>query len=388
LLLAAPAILIFASIGCFKSEPTVIVIDSPEPTANQRAADKAIAFLLAHQQDDGAWRSDVYGHFRAGDALTPLALNSLLYASTDPNVLAAVEKGLVFMDRFVTAEGVIDPTALLNYPVYTASLMVKILADSRCRSRTQAFDAWVGLLLDWQMTEENGWSLDDWQYGGWGYATSPPRKPKEKPLPAVLEANLSATAYAVEALRIAGFTARIRFENASVFIDRCQNYATEDPDLDFDDGGFFFTPGDPFRNKAGQVRIKSAKVRHRSYGSATVDGLRCQIACAVYHLPDAVDRRTAATRWLEKGLTDFANIEHPGNFAPERELDRKAGYFYYTSHICPLLRNTTMAARADAIRDQLVRIQNEDGSWKNEHKTLREDDPIVATAFALRALKQ
>ena len=56
---------------------------------------------------------------------------------------------------------------------------------------------------------------------------------------------------------------------------RCQNFAMEGPEADpaFDDGGFFFTPTDPVRNKAGAAGTdRRGQVRYHSYGSATADG--------------------------------------------------------------------------------------------------------------------
>src|SRR6266851_4434020 len=43
-----------------------------------RARNKAADFLVSQQSKDGAWRSDVYGTFKDGTALTPLALHTLL----------------------------------------------------------------------------------------------------------------------------------------------------------------------------------------------------------------------------------------------------------------------------------------------------------------------
>jgi hypothetical protein len=33
-----------------------------------------------------------------------------------------------------------------------------------------------------------------------------------------------------------------------------------------------------------------------------------------------------------------------------------------------------------------VSLQREDGSWANPEKLVKEDDPLIATAFAVRAL--
>ena len=40
----------------------------------------------------------------------------------------------------------------------------------------------------------------------------------------------------------------------------------------------------------------------------------------------------------------------------------------------------------EALRAELLRRQRADGSWANELIAVREDDPVVATCFALLAL--
>src|SRR5205807_5753523 len=64
---------------------------------------------------------------------------------------------------------------------------------------------------------------------------------------------------------------------AGVFVRRCQNWADncELRDSRFDDGGFFFLPDDPTRNKAGEAGTdRTGRTRFVSYGSTTADGLR------------------------------------------------------------------------------------------------------------------
>jgi hypothetical protein len=44
--------------------------------------------------------------------------------------------------------------------------------------------------------------------------------------------------------------------------------------------------------------------------------------------------------------------------------------------------------RREAIVAQLVSTQRADGSWRNESARMREDDPLIATSFALVALSE
>src|SRR5262249_12511191 len=137
----------------------------------------AVRFLLDRQSADGAWRSDVYGVFKGGDALTPLALLTLLEAAADEEAVGPVRKGVAYLTAMARPDGTIDDGPHgLSYPVYTAALTVQVLSrpgggDVRAR------DAWLGYLRERQLTEALGWRPSDREYGGWGYAHGLPRKP-------------------------------------------------------------------------------------------------------------------------------------------------------------------------------------------------------------------
>ena len=176
-----------------------------------------------------------------------------------------------------------------------------------------------------------------------------------------------------------------------MFVERCQNVAEGSrPDPEFDDGGFFFSPTDPTRNKAGVAGTdRTGRVRYRSYGSATADGLRALLRCGL----DADHPRVVAARgWLER---HFSPSVHPGAFGPDRQVERDATYFYYawsTAHAFRALgvRRWTTSGRAVAWPEELSRaliaLQRKDGSWSNPVGASKEDDPLVATPLAAGAI--
>ena len=220
-----------------------------------RALASAARWLLDRQAPDGAWRSETYGVFKEGDALTPLAVNTLLDCD-DHAVIGAARLGADYLAAMARADGSIVPGPHgLAYPVYTAALAVRALCRLGGPKYRGAADAWLSFLLRRQMTGDLGWSPSDREYGGWGYAHGPPRKPAagQTADPAALP-NLSATAFGLEALRAAGRPGDDpAFGRAMHFVCNCHNFA-DDPagrDPAFDDGGFFFVLGDPPRNKAG-----------------------------------------------------------------------------------------------------------------------------------------
>src|SRR5207302_5777658 len=129
-----------------------------------------------------------------------------------------------------------------------------------------------------------------------------PRKPKPGEfVPPLLESNLSATVYALDALRAAGTPANDpAYRKALQFVVRCQNYPDDRNAVDptFDDGGFHFIDDDAARNKPGPVgRDASGRERFRSYGSTTADGYHALRLCGL--VPDDA-RVAAALGWLRQ----------------------------------------------------------------------------------------
>jgi squalene-hopene/tetraprenyl-beta-curcumene cyclase len=360
-----------------------------------RSLAAAATFLIRQQSPDGAWRPDTYGVFKDGPSLTPLVLQALLATSSTEERDQAVRKGTDYLARMVQADGSINAGPHgLSYPVYTAANAVLVLSQACNAPYQNARDAWLTYLRARQLTEELGWQPADREYGGWGYASGLPRKPKAgERAPPLTESNLSATVCALSALRAAGIAATDpAVQKALSFVQRCQNYR-EDPklrDATLDDGGFFFIYDDPVRNKAGVAgKDASGRQRYTSYGSTTADGLRALLACG---LPIRDDRVVAARSWMEQ---NFTPSDHPGKYARERLGDRSALYFYYCCSLSQAFRTLglqevqTPASKirwGEALADKLGNRQLPDGSWSNPARAVREDEPVLATSFATIAL--
>ena len=358
-----------------------------------RSLSAAASFLIAQQASDGAWRPDTYGVFKDGASLTPLVLRAILCTGPRAELKPACQKAMDYLANMVQADGSINggPRGL-NYPVYTAANAIIVLSKLGNADHRKARDAWLSYLRARQLTEELGWQPADKEYGGWGYATGVPRKPMPgEAAPPLTESNLSATVFALEALRASGIpTDAPAFQKALRFIKRCQNYC-DDPKLRdpvFDDGGFFFIYDDPVRNKAGVAGKDGAgRPRFTSYGSTTADGLRALLACG---LPLTDERVAAAQSWIER---NFSAANHPGKYASERLGDQPALYFYYCSSVAQALRNLELHEEqtpeprswAEALADELLRRQHADGSWINPAKAVREDEPVLATSLAVIA---
>jgi hypothetical protein len=380
-------------VGCSRPSDDAPVVIPRESTFEERVSDarkRGINFLLSRQDEDGAWRSDTYGTFKDGTALTPLALHTLLTAA--PQSQKTVERAAAYLAAMARPDGdIARPSYGFDFALYTAALTVISLNHPSCPEHAPARSAWLRFLRERQLTEELGWNPEDREYGGWGYARGLPHKPKPGELiPPLTESNLSATTFALDALRAAGIPASDHaYAKALSFVRRCHNW-TDDParrEPAFDDGGFFFIYDDPVRNKAGVAGKDAAGLeRFRSYGSATADGLRCLIHCGA---PESDPRRAAARRWL---VSHFHAGYHPGAYAERREIDRMAVYYYYSASLAklaPALVIETADGRVAVnriIAEDLLNRQRDDGSWANPVHATREDEPIIATSFAVIAL--
>ena len=341
----------------------------------------ASQFLIQHQSPDGSWRSETYGFLKDGPSLTPhiaAFLNQLPQAKFKTS--AAVENARRFL-RTASRENLI-------YPVYTAVDIIRIFAND-----PEIYSPWLDYLRQHQLTESLDWQLTDAEYGGWSYAINPPRRPADLKNRGPWDwSNLSATAAAMQALRASGITDEDpAISPALLFTERCQNLPPEgyQGDDKFDDGGFFFSPAEPIRNKAGAAGSDRYGQRFNSYGSATVDGILALIDCG---LPADHPRIAAARAWLSKRF----DLEHnPGKVVAANEDLRDATYFYYCRGLARVMHRLGWRAwqkdkqsidGATVLIEALLKRQKPDGSWSNSFTDGREDDPLVATPMAAEAL--
>ncbi len=340
-----------------------------------RALARAGAWLAGEQSEDGSWRSSHYVYMEDGLSLTPLAVTVTdalsRYGLVSPDV---AERGAVFLADAVMA---MDSAETLSYPVYeAASASWAVTLGSNGVSRTAARTRWLDILRLYQLSTDHGWRNDEPQAGGWGYSPRPPHKKADESV-TPYTANLSATLFAVAALRGAGWEASSEvLQQARRFVLRCQNLGAGTPD----DGGFCFSPGDAAASKAGE-----AQEGLRSYGSATADGVRALLALGVPPEDPAV---RAGAAWL---CEHFDPRHVAGTFAPGREDLRDAYYFYYAwtlAHALHTLGIRECGGRlwAEDLARVLLEKQADDGSWRNHGSDAREDDPLVATPLATAAL--
>jgi hypothetical protein len=170
--------------------------------------------------------------------------------------------------------------------------------------------------------------------------------------------DLSMTRFVLDALHASGVDGSDPvMTRARVFLERSQN----------DDGGFLFSPAIPAINKAGQRAEKFI-----SYGTTTADGV---LALRATGVPDSDDRIARGIAWLDR----HHQPDHVPGFdrgGSARALWGSGLRFYYA------------AAIARARPQHRVRLpeQAADGSFRNANSLVKEDDPLIATAFAIHCL--
>jgi squalene-hopene/tetraprenyl-beta-curcumene cyclase len=170
--------------------------------------------------------------------------------------------------------------------------------------------------------------------------------------------DLSMTRFVLEALRASGVDGSDpAMTRARVFLERSQN----------SDGGFLFSPVTPALNKAG----RSAE-GFVSYGTTTADGV---LALRAAGTPEGDDRIARAIAWLDRNHRSDRVPGFDDDESPQASW-RSGLRFYYA------------AAIARVRPRQRVRLpeQAEDGSFRNANGLVKEDDPLIATTFAIQML--
>jgi hypothetical protein len=315
---------------------------------------KSIRYLWAQQSDDGGFHSATYGLLRSGQSLTPFVLLALLSgpqgASAAPS--GGIERAIAFIKARTTPEGVLgllDESAA-DYPNYATALAVSALVKSKSSGHERVIEPMVAQLRAQQFTENNGWAKQDAPYGGWGMG-GPIHRPPEAG-----HVDLSMTRYVLEALRSAGVpTSDPSITRALVFLERSQN----------PDGGFYFSPVNPEINKAGKSGEGFA-----SYGTTTADGV---LALRAAGIPDADPRIAKAIQWLK----DHHRADQAPGFDGATDQRWASGLRFYYAHAISL-----------ALPQLPVELPppGADGGYRNSNNLVKEDDPLIATGFALYAL--
>jgi len=328
-----------------------------------QAASRAISYLKQAQADDGSWSA------ASGPGVTAIVTAGLLrngLTADDPTVA----KSLKYLESYLHDDGGVYKTGSThtNYETCVAIAAFKEAnKDGRYNKLLADTEKYI---KDQQWDNGEGYDESSMYYGGAGYGGG--KRP-----------DLSNTSYLIDALHSLGRgDDDPAIQKALIFVSRCQNLESPHNTSEFaakvDDGGFYYTIAAGGSSQAGKTEDGGL----RSYGSMTYAGLRSLIYAG---LKKDDPRVKAATQWIKKNYT---LKENPG-------MGDQGLYYYYHTFAKTLsalgedqfvdAQGRSHNWRAD-VANQMIELQNEDGSWVNKAPRWLEGDPNLATGYGLLVL--
>ena len=343
--------------------------------ATKEAITNGLTFLMRQQGTDGAWHSQHYGSMKQGAAITAFTLYSISHLPEELRKPHETQftNGVDFLKLGIDKRGCVSaPDGSMDYPVYSTSLMLTVHKKIDIGLTPAQVKRMVQFLLDSQCGATRGFRADNLNLGGWDILGPGSTEGK------TAGANVSVTYYVLEAL--SQYQSDDHFEDDRIkkSIAAAKKWCDQIVKTS-ENGGFYFTSEIRSNlNKAGWVKEQQPQ----PYGSATCDGLGILIQTGAKKDDDAVKKTVA---WLN----EHPSInEVPGFTDPESNWPSSLR-FYYLAALSRSLNQFEPAVankRRRVIAQLLVDSQGKPGFWKSDFNQMRENDPLIATSFALIAL--
>lgn len=332
-----------------------------------------IAWLLKQQSKDGGWHSVTYGQLKDGAGVTALILDTLsqLPAGQIKQHELAIEAGFRFLQPGITKRATVAaPDGSLDFPTYGCALLLTAMA--RFAQKIEFTLKVTSTLRDYlfaaQLLDNRGFRNDHPSYGGWDFLGEGDAEG------ITTGTNVSVVMHVLEGLATDKSAAANRARaKAKLWLLRCQQVG----------GGFCFTPEPMSLNNKAEFSDED-RLKPRAYGTATCDALRGLLACGLAAEDDVIKQGIA---WLVKrpALEVVPGFE---DLPAETEWRRGLRLYYYASlaRILPLFTAADRISRTSDIERILLKDQHATGYWQNESDRMRENDPLIATCFAVSAL--
>ncbi len=335
--------------------------------------ERGIRYLLDQQDADGLWRSPNYGNLKQGAGITALVVYALGAAREhlSDGDREKLQKAVDALLPAIRQHGYVSNPDGPDYSNYGSALLLTGCRQAGLELPEDIIGQLVAYLVRAQLDEGEGFDATSPDYGGWdltGWMSGP------RPTTGT---SISVTASVLEALQAWPDQPGVgRARGLAVdWLTRCQNVPG--------DGGFFFHPR---RNHDGNKAGWNDEARNtpRSYGSATVDGIRGNRFAGS-------DTESAAIRNGHRWLRDnrqFAVVPGFPDSPDGRSWQTGLRYYYYSSFsdLPDELTGDQSGEMKQGMLEQMQQQQRDDGSWSNPVARMREDDPVIATAFAVTAL--
>lgn len=332
------------------------------------AASKGLRWLIRKQKPDGSFRSRVYPVLASGQSLTPLILWTILElpSSLRADVSEQVDAAQQWILDAQEPSGALGfASRIEDYPSYATALALRCTLRLKPKRWSIAARKMALWLDEQQFMASRGW-MGHPAEGGWGMGSEVALTPPQSG-----HVDLSMSRAALEALSDSGTRFGTRSESMSAanrFVLRAM----------VESGGFFSSPVLPRLNK-GVAREDG----HGPYGSATCDGLRALHALGYPRHHPVVQRS------LQHLHSIHVNDRNPGiDPGLNRALAEGMKGYYRAGAATVFARLGGPAHWRKGIATAVLEEQQSVGPWLNKNRLLNEDDPLVATAFALQALSE
>ena len=350
---------------------------------------KAVAWLVSQQDESGAFKSQHYGAMKQGAATTSLALYSL---SMTPEKCReknreAIQKAIAFLMPGIRARGrVANPDGSLDHPVYSTAMFLVAVNRLDHELDPKLLVTLLDFLVRSQCVEDRGFGPENPNHGGWDVIG-----------PDVMPGKTSGTNVSVTHFVLEAFACHVPVAQDQdsvidkVTIERVLNSRKQAVawlgrlQEKSESGGFYFTaqPGSAL-NKS-----RTDDDKPQPYASATCDGL---LSLSFGGEIESVNFENAS-QWIRKRTTAVT----VGGFENQKDSGwPKALQFYYLQS---LARSTVSIGDSEKMKKEklsesiladihatLGKSQHEDGRFENESSLMRENDPLIATSFAIIAL--
>lgn len=356
---------------------------------------KGADWLVSRQDKSGAWMQALpQGGQVPSVGFTGLAVAALAGGPCREACAEAIGRGTDWLVSKQSEDGSFgEGPAGAFLKSYSTAIALMVLAEVDAKKHEKQIRGAQAYLKNNQVREGI-------HKGGSGYGDSAPDKEGIK----VKEyANMSTTGFAAEGLKRSGLPQDDEFwKLVGEFCRKVQNSTEVNRDEKWiavlkekglsigDDGGLYYAPiADPKEaSKAGTKKLADREVI-LSYGSMTYEGIKTYLYAGFSKDSPEVK---AAIDWVRKNYT----VEgHPGFPFEEGKRDHLTGLYYYYVSMAKALDaygesplktfDGTEHPWANEMVTQLQKLQQKDGSWKNENPRWYESVPELCTSYALLA---
>ncbi len=327
-------------------------IDISSRLEARAAAGRAVNYLLTKQEKDGS--------FSKHPGITAMAIVALAESERqdEPAVSKAIESARKFVRSKINDNGSVARSPV-EEDIYSTSVCLMALRTLGKEEDKEVCKSLRNYLVLSQLRKD----------GAFGYGNAGANKTQGYP-------DLSNTHWALEAIRLtkpetSDQSVQKLWKSAREFIPTCQVDKGEDK------GGFLYYPVDKQPKKAAHEKTDVV------WGSLTLGALKSLLFAGVDKNDETMK---AGLDWLGRNYTLKKN---PGL--------GQGGYYYY----CYMYASAMLFLRIDELerpngtainwRDKLVgellSRQKEGDHWENENRLWLEGDPVLCTAYALKALR-